>query len=56
MTPSEEELAGDVIVNCSLGGSGHKTVEMKKVVRKASSRVESLRQLVASSGKASLSG
>lgn len=37
MTPSKEELIGDVVVNDSLGGSGHETVEMSKGVRKASS-------------------
>lgn len=56
MTPRKEELVGNVIVDDTLGGSGHGTAHLKKGVRKVSSRVQLLWPLVASDGKLSLSG
>lgn len=54
MKPRKEDLVGDVIADDTLCESGPETAEMKGV-RKASSKVQSLWELVSSNGKFPLS-
>lgn len=54
MKPRKEDLVGDVIADDTLCESGPETAEMKGV-RKASSKVQSLWELVSFNGKFSLS-